>query len=110
MNVELRKNDLTFNDLVKQESTSFLTVDDQTNMWVGLGIGKTRFGDQKLADDTLNQVISAEKTLTTSLQKLSALGTTAREITDIRRAQKDSETYQAYIQKAINNNESDHQK
>lgn len=110
MNEELKKNDMEFKNLVIEAGISFLTVDDQTNMWVGLGTGKDRFGNQMIADETLNQIKNAENNLTTSVNKLSGLAASAKERSDINTVQKESETFLAYIHNVININSTDHRK
>jgi methyl-accepting chemotaxis protein len=110
MSKDLRENDLSFNNLVKQAYTNFLIVDDQSNMWVGLGTSKSQFGDQKLADDTLSQVKTAEVKLTTALRKLNSFATNPQETSDIKKTQKDSETYLSFIDQVIAINESNHLK
>jgi methyl-accepting chemotaxis protein len=107
---ELKTNDLQFNMYAQKANQGFLTVDDQTNMWVGLGVGSERFGDQTLADETLNTTREGEKELQNSLKQLMTMKLSSNERKHLGQAIEDTKSYLDFYHQVLQLNEQDHKK
>lgn len=86
--------------------SSFLTMDDQSNMWVGL----YSYHDKSLSDSTLQQILQAEQQLNQSLVKLKSLvpGSSGQAL--VKKAEQDAAGYEAYFSQVQKLNSTDHQK
>lgn len=100
----LRDTGMRINQYSHEANTSFLTMDDQSNMWVGL----QGYGDQSLSQATFNQIKAAEGSLNQSLQDLAPLMTKANDQTLLRHAMQDANRYEGYFSQVEKLNATDH--
>ncbi len=100
----LRNTGIRINQYSHQAYTSFLTMDDQSNMWVGLN----GFGNQTLRQATFNQIKVAEASLNQSLQNLAPLMASATDQSLLRRAMRDATGYEGYFSQVEKLNVTDH--
>jgi len=101
----VRDSDTSFNKLLHQANDSFLTMDDQSNMWVGL---YQQPKTSQLVQQTLSQAQSAEKQVTLSLQAAAKYAHTTQEKSGIAQALKDAQAYDDYFSQVVQNNYSNH--
>ncbi|MDB5085322.1 MAG: hypothetical protein JWN30_2208 [Bacilli bacterium] len=104
----LKNQDLKFQQNVTDASMGFVSDDDNTVFLVGLGVGSSRFGDQKLVDQTVKAYQDAEKQLLLALVQLRAVGLSPQESIDLQKAAKDFDAYLTNIHKAQDNNDKNH--
>lgn len=107
---QLKNKDLLFNKTVQNANEGFLAIDDQTNMWVGLGVGNERFGDEKLAGDTLEQAKSGEREILDSLNSLKDLVANSDEQSHLQQAVQYTNQYLDFFHQVEQLNETDHKK
>lgn len=101
----VKVHDVPYNQLSTQAYDSFLTMDDQSNMWLGL----RNYGDKSLSATTLQQVLQGQQQLNASLQSLQQLADTSAEQALVAKSQVASKQYEGYfaqIQKDYNTNPS----
>ncbi|MGZ4135550.1 MAG: methyl-accepting chemotaxis protein [Tumebacillaceae bacterium] len=107
---QLQKDDMQFEQHAQEAYTGFLELDSSTNMWVGLGTGNGRFGDDIIADDTMTQAKNGEQQLNDSLAALQKMDITDRQRGHVEKAITDAKAYLDFFHQIEQVNETDHRK
>ena len=89
----IKSHDIPFNSAATEAYLGFMKMDGQSNMWLGL----RTFGNQSLSKTTFNDIMSGERQLNTSLQKLQTVANTPRERTLVSQIQSDASQYENYF-------------
>lgn len=87
------KTDLVIENLGQQAYVAFLSMDDQSNMWVGM----KSMNDSSLSQTTLQQTLTAEKQLNQTVQSLQPLATNAKLQSLVSSAKKDAAAYEGFF-------------
>jgi|GEM_PF-3269596 len=103
----LKNRDTLFEQSLRQANDSFLTMDDQSNMWVGL---YQQPKSSQLVTQTLSQIQTSEKQVQQSLQAAEKYTATPQEKSLISQALKDSQSYNNYFSQVYQYNYTDHTK
>lgn len=101
----LQTKDISISQDTADAYSSFLEMDDQANMWVGL----YGFHDTSLSTATLQQILQAEQKLNSSLEKLKPLFTSQQEQALFRKTEEDAKGYENYFSQVQKLNATDHQ-
>ena len=102
----LQSRDIGISEYTAQAYSSFLTMDDQSNMWVGL----YGFNNKSLSNTTLQQVLQAKQQLNQSLAQLKSLMPTAQGKALVSKAQTDAKGYEAFFTQVEQLNNTNHPK
>lgn len=104
---DIKNRYIVFSQLATKANISFLNMDDQSNMWVGL---YDKDKNSKLVQDTLAQILSAQDQLNQSLQSAEEMAITPEQKTAVKKAIIDAKAYENYFSQVYQLNYSDHQR
>ncbi|QQE78724.1 methyl-accepting chemotaxis protein [Alicyclobacillus sp. SO9] len=103
----LKSQDVLFSQYIHKANDAFLTMDDQSNMWVGL---YQQNKNSTLVTQTLAQVRTAQKQITASLDSAEKYAATKEEKSTIQKALRDTKAYTGYFNQVYQYNYSNHAK
>lgn len=90
---DIYNRDIQMQNAANLANTGFLTMDDQSNMWLGLH----SFHNPILSKQTYDQILQGEQQLNAGVSKLQSLANTPQLVTLIRHTKSDAAAYENYF-------------